>query len=155
VLKQTQQDHWIVRAVRGERLRLENDLRKTEHEISRLATEVRDFRNGVKPSPPLNKTAARARAQDITKRWRAGATLKQIGNEVGLSIERVRQLVYRTECEEYRALTADPFLPLPKNSDIIYGQEYEFAAEDPQTPIVRIPRGTQTSRNRYIRYEKA
>lgn len=149
------QDHWIIRAARDERLRLEDELLKAEREISRLAREVRNFRNGIQPSPPLNRTAARARAQDITKRWRAGATLKQIGNEVGLSIERIRQLIYRTECEEYRALTADPFLPLLKNSEIIYGQEYEFTAEYPQTPIIRIPRGIRTSRKRYIRYKKA
>jgi hypothetical protein len=161
VLKQTQQDHWIVRAVRDERLRLEDELLKAEHEISWLAKEIRNFRDGVpssSPSKPLTPEESADRSDAIIRAWRSGETYQAIGERYGRSRERVRQIVAKREREERRSLDATIqdalFTQIPGR--ILYGQEYEFTAEDPETPIVRVPRGAQTNSGHtgYIRYEK-
>jgi hypothetical protein len=142
-----------------ERIQAENELWRAiaavEREIADAGKTLRRLKK--KPEPPLDFLTLdehKKRRHDIVRQWRAGAQQHELASSTGLSRARIWQIICKIEREEFRALSADPFLPAPKNAGIIRGQEYEFYPEEPDTPIVKLAAHIRSSRDGLIRYRR-
>jgi hypothetical protein len=131
-----------------------------EAQLAQIDTGIRRLKKRRRGPPrPRPKPVTPEESDAMIRAWRSGETYQAIGERYGLGRERIRLICFRREREERLALDAkliDEQLGVPPQGRLLYGQEYEFTADDPEIPVVRVPRGVQTQRaGGYIQYKKA